>query len=265
MNLNYTFSKAQGVVGNSGTGQLIDQFDVNHNIGVLPNSRKHLFNAVYSVELPRANVNRVLGGVINGWQVTGILQLQSGPNLTGFQNQNFGMSFSGVNGHNLSNAVIPVAGVDCHDPNDPNFAQCHAISNLSILGTPNIQLNPILTCNPASGLKEHQYINANCFAAPTQEGQNGPIVLPAIYGPAYFNWDMGLFKNFAISENQRLQFRFNLYNWMNHPLWSFNGSNLNLGFSQDAALNMTQSNSTFGYTTQKQGHRIIEMGVKYTF
>jgi hypothetical protein len=52
---------------------------------------------------------------------------------------------------------------------------------------------------------------------------------------------------------------------MNHPLWSFNGSNLNLSFAQDAAYNMTQSNSTFGTTTQKQGHRIIEMGVKYYF
>jgi hypothetical protein len=258
MNLNYTFSKAQGVVGNSGTGQLIDQFDVNRNIGVLPNSRKHLFNAVYSVELPRANVNKWLGGAVNGWQVTGILQVQSGPNLTGFQNQNFGMSYSGVSGSNGSSAVIP-GSITAQNPTGI------PISNISLLGTPDIQLNPTLTCNPASGLKSHQYINASCFAPPTQEGQNGPIVLPAIYGPAYFNWDMGLFKNFAITENQRLQFRFNFYNWMNHPLWSFNGGNLNLSYSQDAALNMTQSNSTFGVTTQKQGHRIIEMGVKYYF
>ena len=258
MNVNYTFSKAQGVVGNAGTGQLIDQFDVNHNIGVLPNSRKHLFNAVYSVDLPKANLNKWASGIVNGWQVTGIIQVQSGPNLTGFQNQNFGMSYGGVLGPNSSSAIIP-GSISAQNPAGI------PITNLSLLGTPDIQLNPMLTCNPASGLKSHQYINASCLAPPSQVGQNGPIVLPAIYGPAYFNWDAGLFKNFQITENQRLQFRFNFYNWMNHPLWSFNGGNLNLSYTQDAGGNITQSNSNFGITTQKQGHRIIEMGVKYYF
>lgn len=256
INLNYTFSKAEQILGNN--GNLIDQFDVTHNFGVAPNNRKHLFNAVYSVELPKANVNKVLGGVVNGWQVTGIIQLQSGPNLTGFQNQNFGMGYSGVSGPNGSSAIIP-GSIDATNPNGI------PISNVSLLGTPDIQLNPIVTCNPASGLKAHQFINASCFAPPTQVGQNGPTILPAIYGPTYFNWDMGLFKNFAITENQRLQFRFNLFNWLNHPLYSFNGSNLSLGYSQDAAGNITQNNANFGYTTQKQGHRIIEMGVKYYF
>ena len=82
-----------------GTSQLIDQFDVNKNFGVAPNSRKQLFNAVYAVDLPRANVNKWAGGFVNGWQVTGIVQIESGPNLTGYQNQNFGM--------NLNNAMIP--------------------------------------------------------------------------------------------------------------------------------------------------------------
>jgi hypothetical protein len=256
VNLNYTYSKAEGVLGSN--GNLINEFNVNQNIGVLPNSRKHLFNAAYAIELPKANVNKWLGGAVNGWEVTGVLQVQSGPNLTGYQNQNFGMGYSGVSGSNGSSAVIP-GSVSSQNP------EGIAISNLSLLGTPEIQLNPILTCNPASGLKSHQYINASCFEAPTQVGQNGPTILPAIYGPAYFNWDMGLFKNFAITESQKLQFRFNFYNWMNHPLYSFNGNNLGLSYAQDASYNITQSNATFGTATQKQGHRIIEVGVKYYF
>jgi hypothetical protein len=262
INLNYTFSKAEGVVG------FFNQFNVNDNVGVLPNSRKQLFNAAYSVELPKADVNKFVGGAINGWQVTGILQLESGPNLSGYQGENFGMSYTGVNGANGNQAVLPVTGVDCSNPNDPNIAECHAISNLSLLGTPEIQLNPVLTCNPTSGLKAHQYINGNCFEAPSQIGQNGNTILPPIYGPAYFNWDMGLFKNFPITESQKLQFRFNFYNFLNHPLWSFNGSNLNLSYAQANSANnyaLTQQNANFGYTTQKQGHRIVEMGVKYYF
>ncbi|HTM39230.1 MAG TPA: carboxypeptidase-like regulatory domain-containing protein [Terriglobales bacterium] len=257
LNLNYTYSKAMGIVGCN--GNLCDQFDISKNYSVLSNSRKHLFNAVYSIELPNAKVNKYAGGIINGWQVSGMLQLESGPNLTALQNQNFGMSYSGQNGSNGSSAIIP-GSISAQNPTGI------AISNVSLLGTPDIQLNPILTCDPTKGLKAHQFINASCFAAPTQVGENGSTILPAIYGPAYFNWDMGLFKNFKITENQRLQFRFNLYNWMNHPLYSFNGGNLNLSFSQDqAATTMTQSNSNFGYTTIKQGNRIIMLGVKYYF
>jgi hypothetical protein len=234
INLNYTFSKSMGIVG------FYDQFDVSHNYGVLPNNRKHLFNAAYSIELPKANVNKFVGGFVNGWQVSGILQMESGPNLTGYQGQNFGM--------NLNGAKIP----------GTNFA----ISNVSILGTPDIQLNPILTCNPTSNLGPHQWINGNCFAAPTTIGQNGPTILPPIYGPAFFSWDTGVFKNFAISEHKSAQFRVNGYNWLNHPLWSFNGSNLNLSFDQNT---LKPNNSTFGTTTNKQGHRIVELAVKFYF
>jgi hypothetical protein len=125
-----------------------------------------------------------------------------------------------------------------------------------------IQLNPLLTCNPRSNLGPHQWINPNCFAAPTTVGQNGPTILPPIYGPAFFNWDMGLFKNFAITEHKTLQFRVSGYNWLNHPLWSFNGSNLNLSFDPNT---LKENNSTFGIAQNKQGHRIIELSVKYFF
>ena len=168
------------------------------------------------------------------------------------------MGLSGVSGPSGSSAIIP-GSISVQNPNGI------AISNVSLLGTPNIQLSPILTCDPRKGLGSHQYINPSCFSAPTQVGQNGPTVLPALYGPAYFNWDMGLFKSFKITENKSVQFRVNGYNWLNHPLWSFNGSNLSLGFSQDAALNMSLSNPNFGTATGKQGHRIIELAVKFYF
>jgi hypothetical protein len=141
-----------------------------------------------------------------------------------------------------------------------------AIGNQSILGTGNIQLNPILTCDPTANLKLHQFINGNCFAAPTVVGQNGPAVLPAIYGPAFFNSDLGLFKNFQIRESMKLQFRVQAYNFLNHPLWSFpNSNNLTLQYSQSANGTITQTNSNFGYTNFKQGNRIVEMMVKFYF
>jgi hypothetical protein len=133
---------------------------------------------------------------------------------------------------------------------------------VSLLGTNNIQLNPILTCNPTSGLAAHQFINPSCFALPTAIGQNGPSVLPAIYGPGFFNSDLGLFKNFQIKESKKLQIRFNGTNFLNHPLWSFNGSNLNVGFDSGTGKVNTP---LFGTVTQKQGHRIVQLAIKFYF
>ena len=119
----------------------------------------------------------------------------------------------------------------------------------------------MLTCNPTSNLAPHQYINPSCFAFPTAIGQNGPTVLPAIYGPAFFNSDLGLFKNFQIKESKKLQFRFNGYNFLNHPLWSFNGSNLTLGFDR----HRQGQHAAVRHGDQKQGHRVVQVAVKFFF
>ena len=132
-----------------------------------------------------------------------------------------------------------------------------------MLGTPNISLNPILTCDPRSNLGDHQFINQSCFTFPNQVGQNGPTTLPVVYGPAYFNADLGLFKNFSITERKHLQLRMDAYNFLNHPLWSFNGNgNLTLGFN--AATGQIDT-PTFGYVTTKHGHRIVQLAATFRF
>ena len=110
-------------------------------------------------------------------------------------------------------------------------------------------------------------MNSSCFAAPTTPGQNGPAMVPVSYGPGYFNSDMAVFKNFTMSESKKLQFRMQAYNFLNHPLYSFpSGSNLTLQFQQDPVTEqITQANSNFGITTQKQGARIVEFAAKFYF
>jgi hypothetical protein len=238
--MNYTHGKAMGILAPA-NGTLSDQFNINNNYGVLPANRSHIFNAAYSIELGNFTRNKIGGGIINGWQISGITQFQSGANLTGFStNQNFNM--------NLNSYKIP--------------GTTYNVSNASILGTPNIQLNPVLTCDPRENLGPNQYINPSCFSFPTQVGLNGPTVLPPIYGPAFFNWDLGLFKNFQISEAKKLQFRITGYNFLNHPLWSFNGTNLQAGFDGSTGQLNTPN---FGTVTEKQGHRVIQLAVKFIF
>jgi hypothetical protein len=236
INMNYAFGKAMGIVSPT-----LDSFNLRNDYGVQPNNRKHIFNAAYSIELGNPTRKKMLGGFINGWQLSGITQWQSGANLTGLSGgNNFSM--------NLNGAKMPGTTFN--------------VSNVALLGTPNIQLNPILTCDPSANLGTHQFINPNCFTFPTAVGQNGGSVLPPVYGPAFFNSDLGLFKNFMFSESRKLQLRFNGTNFMNHPLWSFNGSNLNLGFDANTGKVNTP---LFGTVTQKQGHRIIQAAIKFYF
>jgi hypothetical protein len=237
INMNYTYGKSLGILNNGA----YDQFNLANNYGVQPTNRKDIFNAAYSIELGTPMKHNMLAkGLINGWQLSGITQLESGANLTGFSGQNFGM--------NLNSYKIPGTTFN--------------VSNVSLLGTPDIQLNPILTCNPTSNLGHNQYINPNCFTFPKQIGQNGGTILPAIYGPAFFNSDLAMFKNFNITESKKLQLRLNAYNFLNHPLWSFNGNNLGLGFDGTTGAVNTP---TFGTVINKQGHRTVQAAIKFFF
>jgi hypothetical protein len=251
---NYTYQKALGIVAPT-----YNPFDLGSNYGVLPSDRRHLFNFAFSADEGNLfHSNHFVNGAVNGWQVSGIVQVESGANLT------YGGTYSGTPNTNynmqLNGAIIPGSISVANPKGIP-------INNQSILGTNAVQLNPIVTCNPTSGLADHQYINGNCFSVPTTVGENGPTMLPVAYGPAFFSWDQAIFKNFSISEQKKLQFRFQAYNILNHPLYSFpDNSNLTLQFKQDPGTgDITQTNGNFGKTTVKQGGRVLEFAVKFFF
>lgn len=277
MQANYTWQKALGIVLNNANNQSngsisINPFNLASNYGIQPTDRRNLFNFAYSVDLGNPlKAHGFLAGATSGWQVSGIMQLQSGANITeggGYNaSTNYHMSLTCVSSDPIgspcpqSAAIIP-GSVSALNPTGI------AINNQSILGTNAVQLNPLVTCNPKSGLGSHQFVNGNCFAAPTVVGQNGPTLLPVSYGPAYFDWDMAVFKNFRITESKSLQFRVQGYNFLNHPLNSFpDSSNLTLNFVQDPANGyaITQTTPNFGSTTVKQGQRIVEFAIKFFF
>ena len=248
INMNYAYGKAMGIVNPAS-----DPFNLSNDYGVQPANRTHIFNAAYSIELGNPTRSKIAGGLVNGWQLSGITQIESGANLTGL---------STGNDFNLSLNSAQTNGTSLATCGSTTSANCYNISNASLLGTNAIQLMPILTCNPTANLAPHQYVNPNCFSFPTAIGQNGPNTLPAIYGPSFFNSDLGLFKNFQISESKKLQFRINAYNFLNHPLWSFNGNNLALGFNATTGAVNTPG---FGTVTTKQGNRIVQLAVKFYF
>jgi hypothetical protein len=246
--MNYTFGKSMGIVG-------ADQLDLSQDYGPTPYDRRQIINAAYSIELPNpVQGNKLAGGFVNGWQLSGITQLQSGVNLTG----------------NSTGADLNATGNISSSLTVDN-AYHSTVTPYSINGTDQIPLTPIITCNPTANLAPHQYLNGNCFTISTTPGVNGPIVLPEYFGPWFFNSDLSMFKNFQISESKKLQFRFSAYNFMNHPVWSFagvgpgsNSTYLDFGPNPNGGSPIN-TNSAFGYTPIKLGNRIVQLALKFYF
>ncbi|MFN7994853.1 MAG: carboxypeptidase regulatory-like domain-containing protein [Bryobacteraceae bacterium] len=245
--MNYTFSKNLGIRLWSNEAS---NLNVRDNYGPLGLDHTHIFNVAYVYQMPDFyKGNPVLKGIVNGWQLSGITQVQSGGNLQGIVNAN--MNFSGF----LQPGTVL--------PDGTTLTAAQGMNNENTLGTPDLQLEPIITCNPGANLKPNQRVNGACFAPPTL-GHNGSYEWPYVKGPAFWNADLSLFKNFQINESKKVQLRFSGYNVLNHPLPSFLNSgdpNLNLTFNQQGVL----SNPNFGYVTEKVGHRIIQLAIKFYF
>jgi hypothetical protein len=258
---NYTFSKVLGTRdGQSFNGNIAGSteypYALGPNYGVLAYDRTHIFNAAYVINLPSpVHNNAFFSGVVNGWEFSGITQWQSGPPLQPNTGANSNADLNASYGNLPANS--------CGAPNCPVSAQ-------TLLGTNSMPLVPVLTCNPGANLQSGQYFNPNCFAPPTK-GQIGNIIWPYIKGPALFNSDLSLYKNFTIREKQKIQFRFEAFNFLNHPLPEFNalGNNadVNLRFSNGAG-NLTQTNQnalTSGFPLYTVNRRVLEFALKYNF
>lgn len=238
---NYTFSKAVGdgvQLANGGLPGAMSVTAAEHYLwGILPNNRAHALSLAYVVNVPGIHGgNKFLRGAANGWQISGITQVSSGAQLT---------SQSGSGGLNF------------------NLSQAGANQdNVHLLGSPDITLYPLITCNPAKNITgKDQFVNTNCFTA-APAGRLGSGSMPYLPGPMYWNSDLTLMKNFKLTERQALQFRFAAFNFLNHDLLSFTSNDNNLKLAIDAT---GQANSNFGRADYHVGHRILEVGAKYSF
>jgi hypothetical protein len=152
-----------------------------------------------------------------------------------------------------------------------NIGYPGGVSNQSILGTDGMVLEPYLTCDPRNG--GGKFFNTSCFAVPTNRGTNGPTVWPTIVGPAYFDTDLGVYKDFRVTERQKVEFRLTAFNILNHPNQQFGlGSDVNLslgcpsGQTCTSASQFVNTNSkTTGTPLYSYGNRTVELALKYSF
>lgn len=271
---NYTFSKnlgegPGGLDGSNGpfTGALKD-YGAKWLYGIDNLNRAHMLSLAYVFTLPKTkSSNAFVKNAFDNWQISGITQVASGPQL----NQSNGQSLS--------------------------FTYSGPLGNVQQLGTPDINQYPLITCNPKSHLGKNQYLNPNCFTTPGI-GQLGTAGMPYLSGPMFWNTDLTLLKSWQLTERKSLQFRFAAFNPLNHALPSFNSGDGNLhatfndlgqmitgasmlpntdpnsynGACKQATIDANHPNgipctgtSTFGVATSIWGQRKLELGLKFTF
>jgi hypothetical protein len=251
-NLNYTWSKMLGINGTA------DPVNINNDYGILSQDHTHVFNAAYSYETGhRFHRSRLEGAALNGWVISGILNLQSGVNLQQSFSKNMGMG---------GNNSLPT--------------DVHTVNTTYYLGTANYTLMPKVTCNPAAG-KGGAHVNGECFSLPsspqfqqvnsdyymTALGGQGQYQMPYMRGPAFFQTDLSLSRMVKISEHQNLVFKIEGLNFINHPLQSFdqnNANNLNLNYT-NGVLAASGQDWAYGVPNEKFGRRIAELTFKYNF
>jgi hypothetical protein len=255
-NLNYTWSKALGIISST-----LDAFNAHGNYAILAIDRPQVFNAsyAYSIGSPYRGGMKLVGGAVNGWTISGITTFQSGGNLQTGNSQNFGLS------------------IEAQTSTGSNI---EALTTKSYFGTDVGSILPVATCNPKGGPAAHQLLKLSCLSAPTIGSQGLRQIGPYLSGPIYTDSDLTVFKTFNITERQNIQFRASAFDFMNHSLWGFSGSNLtalNLAtqdkghsfYTNDTVLGVSQS--AWGIMNQKSPYsgagyaRILELSAKYSF
>ena len=183
--------------------------------GPSTNDTNHRYVNSYIVDLPFGRGQKYLnsGGVVNaifgGWQMTGILSMQAG--------QFYDLTLANPTANLGTNGVGAWR---------PNVIGEHRLSN----PTPNLWLNPAAFERPldASGNPTFGNLGRNSL----REG-------------GIFNWDVGLMKNFQLTERVRLQFRWEAFNVTNHPSYGTPNSNL-------SSPDVGKITSTLGLPRQQQ-------------
>ena len=216
----YTWSKSLGYVGNFPV-----YVDNKLNYGKTSLNRDHSVTVNWLYDMPLASKlwnHRIMRLAGDGWQMSGVAHFQTGRVAA--------VTYSRSD------------GLDTYGGGD-------------ITNRPMLLTNPNL---PSDQRTFKTYFNTAAFALPAP-GQIGTSPVDAITGPGKNNWDLSLYKNFTLHEKKTLQFRWELYNALNHASWS--GVNTSAQFNPSGQ----QINGTFGQVTGSTPGRIMQGVLRFSF
>jgi hypothetical protein len=201
---NYTWSRCMDTVSNGGflpfsAGALLSPLpgELGRQYGPCDYDVRHNFTAQYVYQLPIKFRNRLLGGALNGWQVSGTVFFHSG------------LPFSVLSAPYSANGNGIVQG------SGPQYASV-------VPGVPLYQHNPIPGVTQPGAL---QWLNPDAFVSAVDPStgacagacQFGNLGRNALRGPDFVWSDLYLTKWFPLTEHVKLRVDGQFFNWLNHP------------------------------------------------
>jgi hypothetical protein len=193
------------------------------NYGLASFDRTHVLKINYLWSIPGSPWGApVARAILNGWQLSGISSFVSG--------QPLGVGFSLVQATDITGS--PTDG-----------ARIFVLSN------------PIL---PKSERTFSRNFGTEVFRVPAI-GTFGNAARTLIRGPGINNWDAALFKNFTLREPLRLQFRWELYNVLNHTQFS------DLDTTARFDARGSQVNARLGEFTAARPPRVMQLALRLLF
>jgi hypothetical protein len=114
--------------------------------------------------------------------------------------------------------------------------------------------------NPVNPSNASDYVKISCFSVPNPINRLGTSGRNSVIGPGLINVDFSLFKNFAIREALKGQFRAEFFNVLNHP--NFQSPNDNRAIFN---ANGTVSSTAGVVTLMNTDPREIQFGLKFTW
>jgi hypothetical protein len=204
--LNYTYSRTTGIAGSpdsdgSARIQIPEYYHLNYGRSDI--DRPHAFNFTNILQLPFGSGRRwlnqggVVSAVVGGWQANNVVSYFSG---RPFNVTSSGSSLAAPGSDQRADLVI---------------------DNPRILG----------------GIgRGNAYFDPEAFR-PVTEARFGTAPWNVLYGPGFWSWDFGMFREVALPRNKTLQLRFEGFNMLNTPRFNNPGGNVsNLQRNTDGSI-----------------------------
>jgi hypothetical protein len=239
--LAYTFAHSQDD-GSAQRDVIPNTYDAHIMWGNSQYDVRHALIINYMYELPFfRNQSNLAGKLLGGWQVSGITQFQTGLACAAIRNNDY--AGVGQDGNLDGNSSAP----NCIGTSSGQF--------FAIEGDPKIigKMAHNGASDPNQWFAVKNPDGSNIFVQPA----NGTFVTQTnirnrIHNPGFQNWNIGLYKKFAITERIGFQFRAQAFNAFNHPNW--------------ASANFDPGNAAFGKVTGKTDDvRNLQLSLRFYF
>src|SRR5262249_60482454 len=209
------------------------------NYAPYTSSQRHALVINYTWDLPKASGlwdHAIARGVLDGWQLSGENAFVSGDWSPVILATTDNFDFTGGDGGNGSDVGGGVRAVRPGITGDPASGDRNAVPN-----------------QPGS------WLNVPAFARPSGRGDYGNAArnLVQLTGPDH--WNLAVFKNVAAGGSRRLQFRWEVYNLLNHT--QFSAVDNTARFDATGA----QVNAAFGKATGARNPRIMQGSIRFSF